>query len=355
MVVLRFSITVSPQKGCYDAEYYSALSRLLQNYIDKNEISRLVAASERGSDSQFTHFQIMLEESSSQTSKERREIWRQRFKYLCQKLPGYSKHTIKVVDRTPNPDLMGYPLKELEDFEREQVMLHSVTVAEAEELRDNCPSDMKENRGRKKFDPFPYLDEIFKDNIESFENGDDFKLQVARMRVLVATSVAHRQCPAEVMNYVRSYPDVFVARLQMYLVAMDKLPSITVGNDRLRNLSCFEVCLGEQTEKKRKRLGGDELAQYVDEVAEVMSEERRRRDEEARAIELRRLTPPTHVPRPLAAGPCPPQHRPRKTARGAQYINASQNVEFPAVVNKYVADFDFLDNASDCSSLSHDS
>ncbi len=124
-----------------------------------------------------------------------------------------------------------------------------------------------------KFDPFPYLDDMFKDHIEDFDNSDELELQVARFRVIVANAVACEQCPLEVMKYVRSYPDVFAARLCMYLVAKDKLPRIIVGNKILVSLNEFEVCLREQTEKKRKRLGGYELREYV---AKLKIEERRK-------------------------------------------------------------------------------
>lgn len=328
-MILRFSITISPQKGSYDSVYYETLSGYLQSFISKNEIIRLVAASECGSDDEFTHFQCMLEEESSQTAKERREIWRQRLKYLCQKLPGYSKHTIKVVDRTATPESMGYPLKEVEDFTREQVMLHSVTEAEAEELRESCPLEMKEGRGRPKFQPFPYLNEVFKYHIEEFENArsEDLRTNMQKFRVYVAQAVAHGRIPQQVMSYCRTYPDVVVARFEMMVEATRKMRRVIVGNETLLALKDFEVCLGEQTEKKRKFLSGSEVAEYCTSVEEAWSEEKRRR------AEMDRVVTTTHVGGKCANG--------RKTAGGT--ITMHTNVDMPAMTKMVVNDFDFLD------------
>lgn len=328
-MILRFSITISPQKGSYDSVYYETVSGYLQSFITKNEIVRLVAASECGSDDQFTHFQCMLEEESSQTAKERREIWRQRLKYTCQKLPGYSKHTIKVVDRTATPDSMGYPLKEVEDLTREQVMLHSVTEAEAEELRESCPLEMKEGRGRPKFQPFPYLNEVFKYHIEEFENAmpQDLRINMQKFRVYVAQAVAHGRIPQQVMSYCRTYPDVVLARFEMMVEATRKMRRIIVGNETLMALKDFEVCLGEQTEKKRKFLTGEEVSQYCSNMEEAWSEEKRRRSEMDRVVTTKHHAGVTGNGRKVAGG---------------TFITHSQ-IERPAMTMKVVNDFDFLD------------
>lgn len=140
------SMTISPKKGFFGDDWWNAIvERVRVEFNDDNGL-KAILSKEHGSGEEFTHIQASL-----LLLKVNERKFRENIKTLCRGLPGcdmtaargHKNHTYRFRDQSGFIHNFGYPLKEYEDLEDENIVVFG-EVGDREELKSLVDTSFKE-------------------------------------------------------------------------------------------------------------------------------------------------------------------------------------------------------------------
>lgn len=142
------SMTISPVKGHFDDAWWDAVKSRVVVECNEDNGCVVIMSKEKGQSDTFSHIQCSILLKSDRVRK-----FRDNIKTICRALPGcdmstgrgHRNRTYRFVDRTDQPHMFGYPLKEIPDLDNIDsalVYMHNVDMP-LDELVDAVDLSMK--------------------------------------------------------------------------------------------------------------------------------------------------------------------------------------------------------------------